>query len=173
VAVTRGPVAIEPYARLIARGHIRMGECLIYRGAKNKKGYGRLGNEMAHRVAYAKWHGPIPKGMVLDHECHNEAARSGACNGGPSCIHRACINPGHLRVRTQAENINASPLTAKGRDIGGARINRAKTECPNGHSYSGSNLIIIPGGRRCRICRNSRNIASYHKRKLERRAREQ
>jgi hypothetical protein len=34
--------------------------------------------------------------------------------------------------------------------------NRIKTHCPRGHSYSGKNLIVRNGFRKCRECRNSR-----------------
>lgn len=43
---------------------------------------------LAHRVAYELCVGSIPKGMHLDHICHN----------------RKCVNPGHLRLATQAQN---------------------------------------------------------------------
>jgi hypothetical protein len=42
----------------------------------------------------------------------------------------------------------------------------AKTHCPQGHAYSGSNLILRPKtsggvGRQCRTCRDARNRARH------------
>lgn len=42
----------------------------------------------------------------------------------------------------------------------------AKTHCPKGHIYGGENLILQNGKERvCRICKNERNKASYHRKK--------
>ena len=70
----------------------REGECLVWTGALNSEGYGRLrgrGRTLApHRVAYEVAHGPIPEGAQVDHSCHN----------------RACLEVEHLRLATPAEN---------------------------------------------------------------------
>ena len=44
--------------------------------------------QMAHRIAYEEWVGPIPDGMEIDHVCRN----------------RACCNPKHLRLATRKQN---------------------------------------------------------------------
>lgn len=95
---------------------VRQPGCWDWRGTVSAAtGYGLIGNCGVHRIMWEEVNGPIPEGMVLDHSCHNEAARRGECAGGPSCLHRRCVNPEHLRLVTHAENLSASPLTANGR----------------------------------------------------------
>jgi hypothetical protein len=55
----------------------------------------------AHRVFYELLVGPIPDGYQLDHTCHN---RDDGCVGGPTCTHRACVNPAHLEPVTGKVN---------------------------------------------------------------------
>lgn len=78
------------------------GECLIWTASLMNGGYGQIwtgtGMEPAHRFAWEQKHGPIPKGMVIDHKDH--------CD-------RRCCNTAHLRLATTAQNIanrsSASP----------------------------------------------------------------
>lgn len=96
-------------------------------------------------------------GLDLDHECHN---RDLTCPGGPSCLHRRCVNPAHLRPATRQVN------RQQGRTSGMPDINRAKTHCPQGHPYSGDNLILRirkPQGWKVRICRTCES-ARLHRR---------
>jgi hypothetical protein len=46
---------------------------------------------LAHRWVYEQRVGPIPGGMVIDHTCRN----------------RSCVNPRHLRVVSQTENVRS------------------------------------------------------------------
>ena len=67
-------------------------DCWVWLGNKNSKGYGKIRWEgkgtFAHRVSYEITFGAIPKGMQLDHKCHNPA----------------CVNPNHLRIASNADN---------------------------------------------------------------------
>lgn len=63
-------------------------DCWTWNGHKDKKGYGRWGKRLAHRLAYEFVRGPIPAGVLIDHECWNHA----------------CVNPDHLRLATNALN---------------------------------------------------------------------
>lgn len=92
-------------------------------------------NTKAHRAAYELLIAPIPNDKVIDHLCRN-----------PSCV-----NPDHLEVVTQRENIL--------RGIGPSAIHARKTHCPRGHPYSGDNLYISPNRqRRCRTCQRQCQI---------------
>ena len=63
--------------------------CELWDGPTFSNGYGQHGGRGAHRVAYEQVHGPIPKGLVVRHTCDN----------------KLCINPAHLLLGTQADNI--------------------------------------------------------------------
>lgn len=65
----------------------------------HKTGYGafRAGHRgsrmlLAHRWSYEHFAGPIPEGLVVDHLCSV----------------RHCVNPAHLEVVTQRENLRRS-----------------------------------------------------------------
>lgn len=83
--------------------------------------------QMAHRISYQLYRGPIPAGKQLDHLCRNTR----------------CVNPWHLEPVTAKENINR-----------GVNAQLEKTHCPKGHALAGENLYQKPNGNReCRICR--------------------
>jgi hypothetical protein len=69
-------------------------DCWNWMAATYSNGYGHFGlsaerGAIAHRYAWEELVGPIPEGLLLDHECHN----------------RRCVNPGHLRHATQKQNL--------------------------------------------------------------------
>lgn len=51
---------------------------------------GRKRNINAHKFSFEAFVGPVPRGHVVRHRCHN----------------RRCVNPDHLMVGTQRDNIH-------------------------------------------------------------------
>lgn len=78
--------------------------CWLWTGYLKESGYGRFSINgkpiAAHKFSYQLNVGPIPNGMLV---CHN-------CPGGDN---PACVNPDHLWLGTNADNMN--DMYAKGR----------------------------------------------------------
>lgn len=66
----------------------KSGECWVWVGSRDRKGYGKANGGLAHRFSYEFANGPIPQGLFVDHICHNTS----------------CVRPGHLRLATPGEN---------------------------------------------------------------------
>ena len=69
------------------------GDCWNWTAQLNKDGYGRFWDGtrkvLAHRFAWEERNGEVPSGMQIDHKC----------------INPKCVNPEHLRVVTQSQNM--------------------------------------------------------------------
>lgn len=127
-------------------------DCWFWRGRCTGDGYPRWGMSYAHRMAWKLARGPIPDGLFVLHRCDN-----------PSCV-----NPDHLFVGTQSDNMR--DMVEKGRQRGGAP---RKTHCKNGHALVDGNLYqyTLPSGRpirNCRQCMLDRSRARYQKLKAPR-----
>lgn len=91
------PITSRPHRRPTRRftTHYEVGpeaSCWPWLGTIEATGYGVLFSngrfQKGHRYVWEQRVGPIPAGMVLDHECFNTK----------------CVNPKHLRVVTQKQN---------------------------------------------------------------------
>lgn len=95
----------------------------------------------AHRISYAAFKGPIPANMDILHSCDNPP----------------CIEPKHLSVGTDLDNVR--DMLAKGRD----NYRKRQRLCGAGqHPMKGENVIFrmrklksgrLSPSRECRICR--------------------
>lgn len=78
--------------------------CWVYSGNTTRDGYGRLrfhGKKiLAHRLAYMFSFGNIPRNKLILHSCDNPP----------------CVNPKHLFVGTQSDNM--ADMRQKGRRLG-------------------------------------------------------
>jgi hypothetical protein len=133
-----------------------MNKCIFVKAYESANGYGVLSfggkSYRAHRGAWIREYGEIPKGVVVDHICHNEASQRGECEGGIACSHRACINLDHLRLVSQQENIMAGLHNIDNR-----------SHCNQGHIFEGNIMVRKNGKRECAECNRVRSRANWAK----------
>lgn len=117
------------------------GDCWEWTASLND-GYGAFFDNVnrkqwrAHRLVWTLLVGPIPKGMVLDHLCRV----------------KSCVNPDHLEVVTQQENMRRGSWPGR-------------PNCVHGHEYTPENTGLASGRRFCRTCRRIK--ANPHRNKDE------
>lgn len=147
-----GRPPVDPTLRFQSKTEAQPNGCRYWTGGLDKDGYGKFWDGVrhlrAHRYAFELANGR-EAALTVDHVCHN---RDLSCAGGPTCLHRRCVEPTHLIDATVQENSLA------GRGL--PAVNAAKTHCLKGHPLSGDNLYVTPkGGRGCGICRYETNSA--------------
>jgi hypothetical protein len=121
------------------------GECWNWIGGQTVKGYGVIGTRgrertTVHRVSWAIHNGrAIPDGMWVLHSCDN----------------RLCVNPGHLRLGTNDDNVRDRVERKR------TRTGRRK-QCPNGHAKTPENTLVRKSGLHvCRICKQESSRRYY------------
>jgi hypothetical protein len=134
----RKPFSSDEYTRrLLTLVKQNESGCWIFQGRVSSWGYGVFSVQregVAHRAMYRLIYGPIPKGMRV---CH-------------TCDVRLCVNPTHLWLGTQQENIK--DCSDKKRHTNGA-----KTHCKQGHEFTPENTLVTDAGkgrkrRQCKAC---------------------
>jgi hypothetical protein len=120
-----GPPPREPWERFIEKVEVASDGCWLWTGARFSNGYGRISWSrkqsktmpvLAHRLSYLLFYGWLPDGYetVLDHLCRV----------------KHCVNPEHLQVVSQGENLHRG-------------VGVHKDFCSKGHAMVGDNLKIV------------------------------
>jgi hypothetical protein len=136
-----------------------LGPCWLWKGARNRRGYGRFWDgaraRLAHVWSFEQRRGAVPEGLELDHLCMNQS----------------CVRPDHLEPVTHQENnqraeaatgqlskLSKERFASRGKkELPAAVFQRSKTHCPAGHPYDAANTRVSPTGRRnCRACARER-----------------
>jgi len=133
----------------------RSGDCWLWRGPTNAKGYGWWSGErvdgrrgLAHRLSLTAAVGCPDESLFACHHCDTPA----------------CVNPSHLYWGTRKDNA---------RDLAERRGTPNKgnyaTHCKRGHAIAGDNLRIVGKQQKrvCRECDNARSLERYRRSRAE------
>ena len=138
----KSPIKATPelVARFMSKVYVEYGMpdgCWIWTATRTNKGYGKMSvnsiDTRAHRISFQLFVDLIPEGMLICHTCDN----------------RLCVNPSHLFLGTQKDNM--VDMRNKKRDR-----SSKKTHCPSGHEYNTANTYLYTNGyRACVTCRKN------------------
>lgn len=123
--------------------------CWYWDGPRDPNGYGKVywrGRKWgAHRVAYLLLRGDLGN-QVVRHACDNPG----------------CVNPDHLSIGTQGENVRDMVLRRRARG-------QSLTHCPAGHEYTSENTYVTPSrphARYCRACHKRHSLAWWRRQRV-------
>lgn len=132
------PLAVRLWERVD-----KSGDCWLWTGPCNNKGYGvfgigHSGKTTTHRLSWELTFGVVPAGLFVLHRCDNPP----------------CCRPEHLFIGTNSDNIKDS--VAKGRFRAGFK--EKHPACSHGHLLTPENTRFSKTGVRiCRACRSLTN----------------
>lgn len=137
--------------RLMARV-VQEGDCWVWTASKFNSGYGKITfNERqmgAHRASWLVFRGDIPAGICVLHKCDN----------------RPCVNPDHLFLGTNLDNVRDKQAKGRARPGRGRAFTiNGLAVCMRGHPFHGDNVMKNGKHRTCRACcymRRARKLTS-------------
>jgi len=141
----------DAYARFMAKVDTS-GDCHLWTGnTDGKRGYGKFYFE-GRRIRSHRWLLGYLRGSWLGPDE----------NANHTCDNPPCVNPDHLYVGTQPQNIQ--DMLVRGRGRSGIR-NTEKTHCVNGHEFAAGNTYVgRHGWRQCKTCRRAK-LREFRERK--------
>lgn len=108
--------------------------CWLWKGKPRNGKYGyfqyKYRSYPAHRISYQLKVNRLKVDELVLHKCHN----------------MLCVNPAHLYVGTQKDNVRDMLLAKRGHY-------QRRTHCPHGHEYSAVNTQMVNGKRYCKECK--------------------
>lgn len=127
---------------------VDLDKCWLWARGLSSHGYAKISiggvKYYVHRLMWEYANNEqIPESLVIDH----------------LCMIKRCINPAHLEVVTNRENILRAPDSM-------AKINALKTHCKQGHVFDKENTYQTVIQRHCKKCWQVQARRRYQRKKL-------
>lgn len=157
------------------------GDCLVWTGSKNAKGYGSVwwngSTQLVHRVVFSQLIAPIPDGLLVCHACDTpacakpthlmlgtheanitDAIHKGRVTRRDGCIVDDCdrdhLARGWCGLHYQRWATTGNPLELH---PASAPVRAAREVCHRGHRFDTANTKLRANGtRECRACSTER-----------------